>query len=268
MVIRKSFLTILLILAVTAASAFAQNAPYVAGESMEYEGTYSKLVLRGIEVAALRFSVDSRENSRNLLVKTEAESEGGILKFFNFKFYQRIESLVDGSTFDVLRTEKRDEQGDRVRDSIAEFDLENKKVSYVETDPNDPSRRPHTVASPLETTTHDLVTGLYQLRHMPLAVGKTFEISVSDSGLVYKVPVKVTARERKKSILGKKWCFRVEPQVFGEDRLIERDGDMTIWITDDKSRIPVRANINTSIGKIVVKLKKLSYGNDRTVVAK
>ncbi len=268
MVKGKVVSTLFLFFLLAVSSVPAQNAPYTIGESTEYEGSFSKLVLRGIDVALLNFEVNPAENNKDILIKTEAVSNGGIIKLFNFKFYQKIESYVDGSTFDVLKTVKRDEQGDRVRDSEAIFDYKTDKVTYVETNPKDLSRPPNKVASPILTSTHDLVTGLYQLRFMKLEVGKSFDISVSDSGLVYNVPVKVTARERKKSVLGKKWCFRVEPQVFGENRMIERDGDMTIWITDDKSRIPIRANINTNIGKIVIKLKKLSYNKPKATVAK
>jgi len=75
--------------------------------------------------------------------------------------------------------------------------------------------------------------------------------------LVYKIPVRVTARERQDSILGKVWCFRVEPEVFGAKRPIEDKGKMIIWLTDDTSRIPVRSQIQTSLGKIEVKLKKV-----------
>ena len=129
------------------------------------------------------------------------------------------------------------------------------------------TRPPRTVASSIKDETQDLVSAIYKLRHLPLAVGETFELTISDSGLVYKVPVRVAAREKKKSVLGKKWCFRIEPEVFGENRLIERDGDMTLWITDDRRRIPIRANINTNIGKVVVKLKKVSYNTKKKMEA-
>ena len=104
--------------------------------------------------------------------------------------------------------------------------------------------------------THDLISAIYALRRLPFAVGKTFELTISDSGLVYKVPIRVTGREMQKSILGKNWCWRVEPEVFGENRMIEQKGDMTIWITDDARRIPVRSRIDSEIGRIEVKLKK------------
>ena len=268
MVIKKISCSLFIILTFACFTVFAQIQPYALGETLEYEGDYSKLVLRGIDVAELKLKVENAPDSDNYLLKTEAVSKGGILKLFNFKFYQKIESLVNSKTYEVLKTIKRDEQGDRVRDSEAVFDYKTDKVTYIETNPNDLMRAPRTVASSIENKTQDLVSAIYALRRLPLEVGKTFELSVSDSGLVYKVPVRVTARERKKSILGKKWCFRVEPEVFGENRLIERDGDMTIWITDDKSRIPIRSNINTNIGKIVVKLKKVSYNPQKKVQAK
>lgn len=228
------------------------------GETLTYEGKFSKLILRGIDVAELTVTVQPAPEGNDYLVRAEAKSKGGILKLFGFTFYQRIETLLDGSSLRVVRTVKRDEQGDRVRDSRAEFDFEEDKVSYIETDPNDLTRPPRVIASPIEAETHDILSAIYMLRRLPLEVGKEFELSVSDSGLVYKVPIRVTGREKIKSSIGKKWCFRLEPEVFGEGRLIEREGKMIIWITDDERRLPVRSQINTSLGKVVLKLEKIS----------
>jgi Protein of unknown function (DUF3108) len=94
---------------------------------------------------------------------------------------------------------------------------------------------------------------------LPLVVGKTLVLNISDAGLVYQVPVRVTARENQKTILGKVPCFRVEPEVFGTGRMIEGEGNMTIWITDDNRRLPVRSVLNTSLGKVEVKLRKIEF---------
>ncbi|MEZ5428834.1 MAG: DUF3108 domain-containing protein [Pyrinomonadaceae bacterium] len=266
MVIKKFVCSLLIVLSFALIPVLAQsptgqnaplNSPYLPGETLTYEGKYSKLILRGIDVADLSFSVERIPETGNFLIRSKAVSKGGVLKLFNFKFDQSIESLVDGQMFHILQTVKRDEQGDRVRDSEALFDYPSGKVTYIETDPNDLTRPPRQMASPIETGVQDMISGAYLLRQLPLEVGKTFDLRISDSGLVYKVPVKVTEREKKKSILGKKWCFRLEPDVFGEGRLIEREGKMIIWITDDKRRLPVQAQINTSLGKVVVKLKKI-----------
>lgn len=263
MAIKKLICSLLIILSVTCISIFAQTAPkpefYRVGESLTYEGKFSKALLRGIEIANLNFTIENVPNSKNYLVKSEAKSKGTLIKLFRFKFYQTVQSTVDGEKFQILKTVKHDEQDNRVRDSQAVFDYQDKKVIYIETDPQDLARPPRKVAMPIEEDTQDLITGIYMLRSLPLAVGKTFELNITDSGLVYKIPVRVTAREQQKSILGRIWCFRVEPEVFGTNRLIEKDGSMIIWITDDSRRIPVRSQINTTIGRIEVRLKQMQF---------
>lgn len=245
-------------------SSFAQTAPkydsYNAGESLAYEAKFSKII-KGIAVADLNFTVERTANGRDYLIKSDANTKGSLLKLFNKKFVQKYESTVDGSNFSVKRTVKRDEQGDRVRESEALFDYAEKKVIFMETDPNDTARAPRQIASPINSDTQDLVTAIYTLRRLPLAVGKTFELTVSDSGLVYKIPARVVARELQKSVLGRVWCFRVVPEVFGANRLIDQKGEMTLWITDDARRLPIRSQINLNIGRFEIKLKKVEVEN-------
>ncbi|HEX8287896.1 MAG TPA: DUF3108 domain-containing protein [Pyrinomonadaceae bacterium] len=232
----------------------AKNKPFSVGETLTYEGKFSKII-KGISVADLTFSVAAADNKNNYLINAEAKSKGSLLKLFRYSFLQRVNSTIDAENFRVLKTVKHDEQEKRVRDSEAVFNYRDNRVTYVETDPNDPMRPPRRIASEINEKMQDMVSGIYTLRLLPLAVGKSFEIPISDSGLVYKIPVRVTEREQQKTILGKIWCFRVEPEVFGTNRLIEKEGSLIIWITDDARRLPVRAQINSDIGRVEVKLK-------------
>ena len=255
------FRSFLLVLGFFAVSSEAQTAPkiapYNAGEKLVYEAKFSKII-QGIAVADLNFTVERLPDTLDYLIKSDATTKGGLLKLFGKKYVQKFESTVDGKNFAIKRTVKRDEQGDRVRVSESLFDYREMKVIYIETDPKDAARPPRQIASPIKADTQDLVTAIYTLRRLPLEIGKTFELNVSDSGLVYKIPVRVVAREQQKSILGRKWCFRVVPELFGANRLIDQDGEMTLWITDDERRVPVRAQINLNFGKFEVKLKKLT----------
>lgn len=234
----------------------AQTKPFKIGEVLTYEGKVSKII-QGIAVADLTFTLTDAPNSSNYLIKTEAKSKGSLLKIFRYSFLQDYESTVDSLNFRVLKTQKNDVQKERVRVSEAIFDYDNRQVTFAETNPKEPMRPPRKIASEIKGEVHDMVSGIYALRMLPLATGKVFEITVSDSGLVYKVPVRVTGREIQKTILGKVMCFRVEPEVFGINRLIEQEGSMIIWITDDARRIPVRSQIKSDIGKIEVKLKQV-----------
>lgn len=256
---------IVLILAVAAMfslAASAQNGkrtdpksmPFADGETLTYEGKFSRYI-RGIAIADLTFTITQAEPGADYAVKADAKSKGTLLKLFRFSFLYQMDSTIGGKEFHIKKTVKHDVQKERVRDSEANFDYRNKRVTYVETDPKEPMRPPRKIASQIGNEAHDLVSGLYDLRLLPLAVGQSFEVEVSDSGLVYKIPVKVTARERQKSVLGSVWCFRVEPDLFGPGRLIEKEGSMIIWITDDAKRLPVRSQVNSSIGRIEIKLK-------------
>lgn len=255
---------ILMIVGFAGASIFAQeknaqkNEAYNVGETLTYEAKYNKaLVLRGVPAADLTFTVERAPGDKDFLIKSEVRSKGTLVKLF-FKLFLTMQSTVDGENFSIKRTVKHDEQGERVRDSEALFDYKEKKVIYVETDPKDAARAPKQIASPIKPDVQDLVTGIYTLRRLPLAVGKTFNLSISDSGLVYKIPVRVVARERQRTVLGRVWCWRVEPELFGENRVIDdQKGTMTLWLTDDARQIPVRTQIDISLGRFEVKLKKL-----------
>lgn len=224
------------------------------GEVLTYEGRASKLKI-GISVADLTFESERVKGTDNLLIKSEAVSKGSLLRLFKYSFLQRYESVVDINGFNILKTTKHDVQKERVRDSEAVFNYPEKRVTYVETDPKDQNRPPRRIASEIEKPLFDMVSSIYYVRLAPLAVGKTLDLAVSDSGLIFRVPVTVSRREKVDSVVGKVWCFRLEPEIFGRDRLIEQKGKMIVWVTDDERRIPVKAQVTASFGKVDIKLK-------------
>lgn len=243
-----------------AVGVIAQSAPPVdsarmfAGETLKYEGKMDK-ILHGISVADLSFNAIIPPNSNELLIRSEAVSKGTLLKLFRYSFLQQYDSTVDTKTFHILKTVKHDVQKERIRDSEAVFNYTDKRVTFVETDPKDPMRPPRRIASEIDSHMLDMISAIYALRALPLAVGQRHEFSVSDSGLVYKIPFLVTAREMQKTVLGKMWCLRIEPEIFGENRLIEQKGEMVIWVTDNDRHTPVRSQIKTQYGKFDIKLK-------------
>jgi hypothetical protein len=248
------------LVAVCSISARAQKVrelPFGPGESLTYEAKVSKFI-SGMDVADLTMTVDQGQTPGVLQISADAKSKGTLLALARYSFLYSFISSVDTNAFRIERTQRKTEEKERVRSGEAKFDYSEKRVTYVETDPKEPMRPPRKIASDIEDQTQDVVSGIYALRLLPLAVGKSFTITVSDTGLVYDVPVKVTAREIQKTILGKVWCYRVEPQVFGPGHMIEDKGAMKIWITDDPRRIPVRSRIDTSFGRVEVKLKAVS----------
>jgi len=225
------------------------------GETLRYEGKLNWMKI-SFSVADLTFTTSESPDGRSLQIKAEAVSKGTLTSLVHYSFVQQIDSSVDLNDFRAARTQKHDVQKERVRDSDAVFDYTQRRVTFVETDPKDKMRAPRRIASDITSPTHDIVSSIYYLRMLDMAVGKTFGVQVSDSGLVYHIPVKVTGREKKSSILGKTYCWRVEPDIFGPGRLIEKEGKLIIWITADDRRVPVAATIDSGIGTMNVKLRE------------
>lgn len=247
-------------------SAAARSMPFEVGETLIYEGKAGKWGV-STTIGDMSFTVDSGKYSNELILRVDARSRGTLLKLFKYSFEQQIDSTVARDELNAFSTRKHDVQKQKVRDSIATFDYPNRKVTYVETDPNDAMRAPRTIASELEGPTHDIVSAIYLLRTLPLKVGYSTTIRVSDSGLVYDIPVRVTRRERQETMFGKQtWCLRIEPDVFGPGRFFEQKGEMIIWVTDDARHIPVRAQVKADVGKIDIRLKEIK--NSRSVAVK
>ena len=264
--------------------------PFEPTEQLVYEGSFSKFLLRGIKIAEFSFtagrpaeaqlksvaagtpaaadaSTDAAKGADAKGAGTQApvhligdvKSSGWFHRLFNIDFHFRVESLVERAGFSVLSTKKLDEQGKRVRTSEATFDRAGKQVSWTEVDPNDPKREPRVVNTPLEGAAQDIVSAVYFLRTQQLKPGRSFEIVLSDSGQVYRVPATVAAEpKRMKTVLGKVAVVRVEIKLFGEGLLVDGEGDMSIWFTDDARHVPVRARMSSDMGMIDIKLKSAS----------
>ena len=103
-----------------------------------------------------------------------------------------------------------------------------------------------------------MLSAIYFIRTQPLEVGRSFEIFIGDGGRVYRVPVHVVEKKLMKTILGRINVVRVDPGLFGPDRLIDNEkGEFSIWLTDDSRHIPVGGRIKSDYGTFDIKLKKI-----------
>ena len=246
--------------------------PFEPTEELLYVAEFSRALLKKVDVADFRFTASKQPSTSLQKVSTghrqdkgrdpyllkftgDVSSKGFFAKLFNLRFREQIESIVDPASFTVRKTKRVDEQGKRAR--VSETIYDDGKVTWVERDPNDPSRPPREAVAPFAGQVQDVLSAIYYLRTQPLEVGKSFEVTISDSGVVYQVPVQVIEKKRKKTVLGRVDAFRVEPEVFGPDRMISGEGRFTIWITSDNRRVPVSARIKMKYGTFDITLRKV-----------
>jgi hypothetical protein len=236
------------------------------GEELHFEAEFSRALLRKLDVADLKFratrtpvTAESQETKPYALTfSADLSSKGFFARLFNLKFRERVESIVEPVSFTVQRTTILDEQGKRVRTTESTFDRSQGKMTRTSRDPNNPSAEPRSAIAEFSGQLQDVLSAIYFIRTQPLEVGKTFEVFIGDGGRVYKIPIKVVEKKRMKTILGHVDVLRVNPELFGPERLIDEEkGEFSIWITDDARHIPVAGRIKTEYGTFDIKLKRI-----------
>jgi hypothetical protein len=254
--------------------------PFAPSEELVYEGEFTRAILRGINIAELRFkaqrpappAVTAEGGGQDaapapLVLTTDVISKGFFTKLFGMTFKFHAESQVEPNDFYALRTTRKEEQGKRVRTSETVFDQQSKKVEFTERDPNNANEAPRVITAVLEGPTQDIVSAIYFLRTQPLTPGQTFNIAISDSGRVFQVPATVFAEKKMmKSVLGKVGVVRVDIELFGPGRPVEEGkGKMSIWVTSDERHVPVKARLSHDIGTLDITLKSIQ--RDEPLVA-
>ena len=242
--------------------------PFEPAEELVYEAEMSRGILRKLDVAELRLK-SQRSNIRKgeqvnkaaetLVLSCDVASKGFFPRLFGLRFRETLESTIEPVSFVVQTSKRIDEHGKRIRSSEAVFDHARGKVSWTELDPNDPKRPPRVVNGEFSGRIHDVLSAIYFLRTQPLQVGKSFELPISDSGQVYKVPMRVLEKKRLKTVIGRVDAYLVEADLFGARGMLDGEGKFFIWFTDDARRVPVSVKIKSEYGTFDIKLKKLTH---------
>lgn len=263
----------------------SRTLPFSPSERLIYEVEFSRSLLRGINIAEFRFGVEQRpalaakktSNSTNesklatapqLVFTCEAVSKGFFQKLFGLEFRFGVESTVAAETFAVEVSRKHDEQGKRLRKSEAVFDYKARRLVWTERDPNSPAKEPRIVETPFGDAggaIQDLASVTYFLRTQPLTQGATYEVAISDSGRIYRVPVRVVGTKRIDTSSGKAMATELSVEIFGENRLVEGRGEMSLWFANDARRTPLRARIKSEMGTVTIKLKSERESRKRKV---
>jgi len=242
---------------------------FESGEELVYIAEFSRLLLKKIDIADFRFSAGREESPQasssagspssasedSLKLTGDITSKGFFTKLFNLSFRERVESIVDPTFFSVQKSKRIDEQGKRVR--ISETTYDRGKLFWIERDPNNAARDPRTATASFTGAIQDVLSAVYYLRTQPLQVGKSLEVTISDSGRVYQVPVLIVEKKRLKTVLGRVEAIRVDPQLFGPKGMLGAKGQLSIWFTNDSRRIPVNAKIKTEYGTFDITLRKV-----------
>ena len=113
---------------------------------------------------------------------------------------------------------------------------------------------------PIAPRTQDILSAMYYVRTLPLEVGQNIAVANHTDGKNYPLIIKVLRRERVTVDAGTFDCIVVEPILRGP-AIFQQKGRLTVWLTDDRYKIPVLMKSKVVIGAVAAVLKEYRVAN-------
>jgi len=205
------------------------------GEVLEYSAK-----VRGIPAGTQIMQVKGKTSLDGYEVY-HVESIARAAKLFSifYPFSNQSESFISSKDFHPLHYKKKIVDG-KYRGNIAVyFDQVNQVARIVK----DQKQTKLNVPAGIQ----DELSIIYLLRTKEMEVGQSYEFPALIGTEALNASVKVLRTEKLKTALGTLKTIVV--------KAIPRD--ITIWLTHDSARIPVKIEASTKIGKLVFKLKEM-----------
>ena len=104
---------------------------------------------------------------------------------------------------------------------------------------------------------HDSYSLFYYLRTIPLTLGETIDFTAFDGKKITPFKVITKTKEIINTMAGTFTCLAVKPFREGTT-LLKNKGDMMIWFSDDKNRLPIQIKIKLKYGSMLLKIKDIN----------
>src|SRR5262245_59963533 len=187
-------------------------------------------------------------------LRATAVSKGALIALFGVDVRDRFETLIDLRDFSARVNFKEEKEGKRHIVQSTIFDRAEQQVKYLTTDLTKPDAPPRAKPLPREEGMLSLLSAIYFVRLQNLKEGQMLTFPVSADEENYQFEVLVGKRESLKTECGKVKTVRLEPKLFGPGRFFKRPGEMSMWVSDDNKRTPLRLVAKTPKGTVTAKL--------------
>jgi hypothetical protein len=111
---------------------------------------------------------------------------------------------------------------------------------------------------PIPPNIFDPLSGFYYLRTFDLKVGRSVFVDIFDSKKIWNIEIQVLKKEKLQLPLGTFDTILIKP-ILKSEGIFHRKGDILIWLTDDKKRIPVMMQTKVVVGYVTATLVGGNY---------
>jgi hypothetical protein len=218
--------------------------PFGEGEKLVYSVQYG-IVNAGEASLEIR-NVSTVDDIACYNIVSNARSNDVFSVFF--KVRDRFVSLMDTTDLVSIQYEKHLQEGKFQRQEKVAFDQKKHKATYKDK------------VVPIAPRTQDVLSSMYYVRTLPLRAGQTISLANHTDGKNYPLLIKVLRKERVTVEAGTFDCLVVEPFLQGP-AIFQQKGRITVWVTDDRYKVPVLVKSKVVIGAVSAVLKSYNLAD-------
>jgi hypothetical protein len=222
------------------------NVAFGVGEKLTFDINYGFINAGTASIEVSKLIEYQSRPAYQIISKAESNS------FFStfYRVEDRIESITDAAGLFSWRFEKNLKEGSFKAERQCIFDQENHKV-YDGKDTIE-----------IKPFCQDALSVMYFVRTQPLEVGKSIVVDDYVDGKNYAVEVRVLRKETITVKAGAFDCIVVEPLTSAVG-VFKNEGKLTVWLTDDRLRMPVLMKSKILVGSVSAELTDFKLGEIR-----
>jgi len=218
-----------------------KNESFKAGEKLVYQIHYG-VIDAGFATLEVK-ETDKKINGRRLL---HVVGKGKSISAFDlfFKVRDRYESYIDQEgMFPWIFIRRVYEGGIEIKQDYTFYQHKKKVITGQEN-------------LDVPANVQDMLSSFYYARTIDFSnakIGDEFEINCVVDGETWPLKIKYKGEDVVKIRKGKFNCLKFAP-VLQEGRIWKNEEDLTVWITNDKNKIPLLAKTKIVVGSIKMEL--------------
>ena len=231
----KKYLLFLLITSIWAIS------PNFVGEELHYSAGF-RLFPAGNAILSLKS--DSLNGKLTYLLSTSVKTNSFLDNFYEVR--DETLSWLNVEDFSLLKAVKKIREGKYHRNHSAHISGDSLLIW---------NKKYFTITDPV----YDPIAFIYFLRSQKLSVGDTFHFLSASEKKIREVGVNITGKESINVSAGSFDCLKVEPISSDEVPLLKNNGELRVWLSNDDIKMPVKIEMKTNVGTMVMKLKEIKH---------
>lgn len=222
-----------------------ENDSFKAGENYDYKVKYGFFIIgaANVDVDDKIYNLNGRPCYKvNVLGKT-----AGITDMFKVRNTYR--SYIDTTAFIPHKFIYSARENSYKRDQILNFNHSKNELVKIEKEESKIFNVPDNI--------QDVISGYYFLRTIDFskfAVGQTVSSPLFFDEDLYNMKIKYAGKGIVHTKFGKIRVLKLNP-ILPKNNLFKGDNAIRIWVSDDKNRVPIKMEIDLSIGTIDMEIK-------------